>query len=145
MIKKRRFFLLLIPLMLILVTIVIWIVIESRQPPLWQADLDAYLNSLKAASAGDVTVIRVVEAHNPWNFTEAMSQQIFDESVYFPPYPYPPEDVWCALLDVEGKQMVVYIALHQDLYNADTILHESGKLYPDPQLSLDLEKIDCEL
>ena len=123
----------------------IWAVIESQQPPLWQADLDAYLSYLKANSTENVRVLAVEKAEYPWNFTDEMSHQVFNESAYFPPYPYPPKDLWCALVEFEGSQTVVYIALHQNLYNADVLLHESGKTIPDPQLSTDLDKIGCAL
>ena len=42
------------------------------------------------------------------------------------PMPYPPNDLWCAQLkstDPAAPQVVV-IALHQDIYNADWVMHE---------------------
>jgi hypothetical protein len=64
------------------------------------------------------------------------------------PLPFPPDDVWCALVktSIDGKETswVVYIAKHQDLYNADWIVHESSKSIADPQLKDDLTNIGCE-
>jgi len=124
---------------------VLWVLIERQQPPLWQADLDAYVLYLNSITAGKARVLTVVKAEDPWNFTKEMSRQVVNESAYFPPYPYPPKDLWCALVQFEDSQTVVYIGLHQNLYNADVLLHESGKTIPDPQLSVDLDKIGCAL
>ena len=50
------------------------------------------------------------------------------------PLPFPPEEIWCVFLAgedvldedglVEAATDLVLVALHQDLYNADYILHE---------------------
>jgi hypothetical protein len=48
------------------------------------------------------------------------------------PLPYPPDDVWCVLLTqaqdpVELSQdLLAFVALHIDLYNAEWVVHETG-------------------
>jgi len=57
------------------------------------------------------------------------------------PLPFPPEDVWCVRLDT-GQQnfAVVFVALHQDLYNGAWIIHE-----PTSGLEEALSAIGCDL
>lgn len=61
------------------------------------------------------------------------------------PVPFPPTDVWCILLkDADNSSpQVVYVAIHQDLYNADWLVHESAG---DSKETTDaLSKIGCDL
>ena len=64
------------------------------------------------------------------------------------PLIFPPEEVRCVLVTQtssgEKTDWVIYIAKHQDLYNADWIVHESSKSIADPQLKNDLASIGCE-
>jgi hypothetical protein len=51
------------------------------------------------------------------------------------PLPFPPDKVWCVLVENvtekessyngQGKAELVLVALHQDLYNADIVTHET--------------------
>jgi hypothetical protein len=51
------------------------------------------------------------------------------------PLPFPPDKVWCVTIensidkesniDRHGKAELVLVALHQDLYNADIVIHET--------------------
>jgi hypothetical protein len=71
-----------------------------------------------------------------------------DEIFSSAPLNFPPEEVRCALLtkisNGEKTDWVVYIAKHQDLYNADWIVHESSRGIADPQLRVDLADIGCD-
>ena len=60
------------------------------------------------------------------------------------PLPYPPQDVWCAFLksDDDESPTLVFIVLHQDLYNADWIVHEASR-EPDPELIL--ARVGCAI
>jgi hypothetical protein len=46
------------------------------------------------------------------------------------PLPFPPVDVWCVLL-VRGEDSDattgIFVALHQDLHNADWVIHRGWK------------------
>jgi hypothetical protein len=71
-----------------------------------------------------------------------------DEIFSSGPLNFPPEEVRCALLtkisNGEQTDWVVYIAKHQDLYNADWIVHESSRSIADSQLRIDLTDIGCD-
>jgi hypothetical protein len=56
------------------------------------------------------------------------------------PLPYPPNDLWCAQLSStdSGTPKVVLAGLHQDIYNAEWIVHE----VVDPETAL--SKVSCE-
>jgi hypothetical protein len=63
------------------------------------------------------------------------------------PVPFPPEDMWCILLHQEHPttSKVVFVALHQDLYNADWLVHEpAGELHT-RELTATLSSIGCDL
>ncbi len=86
-----------------------------------------------------VVVKQYVQASLPQNFRAAMSKASYGDTPYYAtthrtnpaypgqmPLPYPPNDLWCVQLrspDPAAPQVVV-IALHQDIYNADWVMHE---------------------
>ena len=103
-----------------------------------------------------LSVKSMVKATKPGGLTQNVSFAVYGNSVYYQtdedyqkssgdaeatdywatdgrrPLPYPPEEVWCALLDRNAKAPqsgVVCVSLHQDIYNADWVVHEVG---PDP-------------
>jgi hypothetical protein len=60
--------------------------------------------------------------------------------------PFPPKDLWCVLLNEEGGNgRVVYLALHEDMYNADWIVHESAGTPLDVVLTARLAAVGCDL
>jgi hypothetical protein len=60
------------------------------------------------------------------------------------PVPFPPVDVWCILLrDEDQSSEVVYVAEHQDLYNADWLVHEAAGSSKETNAAL--SKIGCDL
>ena len=69
---------------------------------------------------------------------------------YFPsigshPIPFPPAEVWCVALNEEGQSIrIVFVASHQDLYNADWLVHEPHA-YTTGELKRWLGDIGCNL
>jgi hypothetical protein len=60
--------------------------------------------------------------------------------------PFPPADLWCVLLDeVGGKGRAVFLALHEDIYNADWIVHETSGAPGDAALTARLATVGCNL
>jgi len=86
-----------------------------------------------------VVIKQYVQASLPQNFRAEMSKASYGNTPYYvtahranpdypgqKPLPYPPNDLWCVQLkstDPAAPQVVV-IALHQDIYNADWVMHE---------------------
>jgi hypothetical protein len=86
-----------------------------------------------------VVIKQYVQASLPQNFRSEMSKTSYGDTPYYitthrtnpdypglKPLPYPPNDLWCVQLkrtDPAAPQVVV-IALHQDIYNADWVMHE---------------------
>ena len=70
------------------------------------------------------------------------------------PLPYSPEKAWCVFVESrissdnspDGEETIslVLIGLHQDLYNADIILHETYAGSQDQKTHKILESIGCE-
>jgi len=61
--------------------------------------------------------------------------------------PYPPRELVCVMLEATGEDApparLVYVALHQDLYNAAWIGHEADVLPVDPDTARDLAALGC--
>jgi hypothetical protein len=119
-----------------------------------------YLAIGPANASGDTTIGQVVPAGRPWNFAPLMSKATYGSGVYFhvnqgfdPKYgdssralPYPPREVWCVVLtDASGSSRIVFTALHEDMYKADWILHESAAVRGTPLLGEWLASIGCDL
>jgi len=76
------------------------------------------------------------------------------------PLPYPPDDLRCVLLQASGSHnkpfdsanagtgsqyAVVFVGLHNDLYNGAWVVHESAYHFPSPELNATLEEVGCML
>lgn len=113
-----------------------------------QRRLDAYLDQ---HLPGDRPDYQAVKAEYPDEFIAETSGAVYGNSVYYQtvdnageteelpsltdagnltggslrPVPYPPVELWCiGLLDENGQQStILFLALHQDLYNADWLIH----------------------
>ena len=142
---------------------------QAFMPPEWRAGLDRYVAYKPASSGEAITVQRVERARKPWEFSQDMSSSVFGDGLYFRPdytfdgeyvggngrrpLPFPPEEVWCILLEQapeergagEATYSVVFVALHQDLYTASWILHEWANDLPPAALAGSLEMIECDL
>jgi hypothetical protein len=86
-----------------------------------------------------VVIEQYVQARRPQNFQAGMSTASYGNTPYYAtthranpdypgqkPLPYPPNDLWCVQLkstDPAAPPLVV-LALHQDMYNADWVMHE---------------------
>jgi hypothetical protein len=124
-----------------------------------QAALDKYLAYENVSLGEGLSVKSAVKATRPGCLTQGVSFAVYGDSVYYQtdenyekttettgdveataywatdgrrPLPYPPEEVWCVLLErnVEAPGYGVgFVSLHQDIHNADWVVHEVG---PDP-------------
>lgn len=63
------------------------------------------------------------------------------------PLPFPPRELWCVRLGrvASGDTRVVFVALHENLYNADWIVHEARPDVTMPALLADLSAVGCDL
>ena len=141
----KRTTLLLIPsLLLVVLVAAVAAEIPDRAglPTGVQTRLDQYLASPFALGKGSVRSVQ--RARRPWNFSEDMSYMVLGDSVYFQtdspltwtegggpsPLPFPPRELWCALLELEndatGERFyaVIYVGLHMDMYNGDWMVHK---------------------
>ncbi len=144
----------------IMVLVGLWIANALTTPP-WRSALNQYIAYKTSPPAALITVERVAQAGQPWHFSADMSSATYGDCYYFdvsycdhitqalpdPPLPFPPEDVWCALVQSTASnhedRWMVYIARHEDLYNAGWIVHESSHNLSDPRLAEDLATIGC--
>lgn len=101
-----------------------------------------------------VEIVQYVQARLPQNFRAEMSKASYGNTPYYAtthranldypgqkPLPYPPNDLWCVKLNSPAPPapQVVLLALHQDIFNADWVMHE----VTDPETVL--AKVGCKL
>ena len=153
----RKRLLIYIPTLLVIGVMVALLLLTNRQPPKWKTALDQYLTYLRSTGQPSYQLVSAVSASLPANFTPLMSAESFSDSVIFQtdlntndpssagtqPIPYPPDQVWCVLLKDGGQQHVVYIALHNSLYNADWIVHTSADPWGSSELQNSLDRLSC--
>jgi hypothetical protein len=104
--------------------------LEAQQTPLWQMTLDRYLQAARPAAA----VRQVERATMPWLLTPAMHGQVVDYGDYCYhagesrqsctlALPYPPQDVYCALVTVEQQQQLLLVSRFSDnLWRDDWVI-----------------------
>lgn len=127
-----------------------------------QTRLEQYLPSPHAL--GKAAVLTVTRARQPWHFSKEMSYSVLGDSVYFQtdypltwregggpsPLPFPPKELWCALLEGEDRvtgersYAVVLIGLHMDMYSGDWMVHEGPTDRSLPALLQGLSTIGCD-
>lgn len=139
-----------------------------------QEELDGYLANLQGLRGTFYTIIQANPAGQPANFTADMSRSTFGDSPYFQTtsgyqsprvlsaaaqnsavireednsrraIPYPAVDLWCVYLEGNEALEVVYLALHEDMYNADWLVHEGLAPASDPLTAADLSELGCPL
>ncbi|HBY98404.1 MAG: hypothetical protein M5U01_26045 [Ardenticatenaceae bacterium] len=177
--RATRFILsLLIPLAFVIIVQAV----EREQTAAWRFELDRY-RAYKYSDSSNGTILRVVQAQQPWYFQQDMSSLVYGDSGHYQtdygysnrpsgiyrlppspadsrlkdnrkPLPFPPQEVWCVLLeqsrdtDRSGETTtpaVVFVALHQDLYNADWVVHEGVGASVSQESRASLSRIGCEL
>jgi hypothetical protein len=145
---------------------------ELRSPPTWQTTLDNYMTYLNSYAKEPATLESITQASKPWNFSSQMRSVTYSDSVIFQtisfshkpdeqlitiailpgespkdqrkPLPFPPKEVWCARLNLGNASRVVFLALHEDLYNADMVVHEVSKEMGQKSLLDTLTEIGCD-
>ncbi len=93
-----------------------------------------------------------------------MSYSVLGDSVYFQtdypltwkeggglsPLPFPPKELWCALLAVEDglagerSYAVVFVGLHMDMHSDDWMVHEGSASPSLPALIQGLSAVGCD-
>lgn len=162
----KRTSLLIVPLLLLVVLVVVVtaeIPEQAGLPTGVQARLDQYIPSPHALD--EATVLSVERARQPWHFSRDMSYSVLGDSVYFQtdypltwkegggpsPLPFPPKELWCALLVGKDKltgersYAVVFVGLHMDMYSGDWMVHEGPTARSLPELEESLSTVGCDL
>lgn len=155
--KNRIVFL--IPISALLIVAAILLVLNRRATPSWESRLDQYLAYMRKTSQLSLQVVATTPAISPAKFSPAMSGETFSDSIIFQtthtlstdysadliPIPYPPNEVMCVLLKTGSQHQLVYVALHNSLYNADWIVHVSPDPWGSSILQSSLDAIGCSL
>ncbi|MGD9148381.1 MAG: hypothetical protein PVI80_22650 [Anaerolineae bacterium] len=162
----KRASLLVIPLLLLaLLVVAVTAEIPERAglPTGVQACLDQYIAS--SFTPSQTSILAVKRAQRPWNFSQALSDRVLGDTVYFQtddsltwtgesgpsPLPFPPKELWCAILagqdDVNGQRgySIVFVGLHMDMYNGDWLVHETGENPFTAESEAALSQIGCQM
>jgi len=158
----KRAFLLIVPALLLLALGIV-VIAQTEDgggglPFDVQARLDEYLAD--QFWPGTMAVQAVARAHKPWRFTEEMTSGAFGDTVHFETTQssgtlgalrFPPDEVWCILLEREGitveeapPSLVVFVALHMDMYVAEWIVHEAVSKPSSPEFRRILSTVGCD-
>jgi hypothetical protein len=153
----RKRLIIYIPALAVILFLGTFLLINHLRTPEWRVSLEQYLAFQRSAGEPSYHLVSAVQASQPTEYTASMSSESYSERAIFStsngtggqytsnmlPVPYPPEVVWCVLLQNDSQQRVVYVALHNSLYNADWIVHVSPQPYQSPALQTSLSKIGC--
>jgi hypothetical protein len=138
----RRMLRLSVPLLVLLVVVVAVIAAETGRLPAWQIELNKYLEYKSTSLSERIVVLSVDQASRPGRFDREASHTVFGGGVYYRvdhgyseprgkgsrPLPYPPNKVYCVLVERDGGEAKVrqalFVALHQDIHSADWVVHE---------------------
>ncbi len=138
------------------------VAISSLHSPQQDA-LSQYVRYQYAIQPG-LVVSQVVQASHPERFTADMSGPVFGTSSFYQvgtsvpastpgvvaqssgqrPLPYPPQQLACVLLGSLKGDSVVFVALHQDMYNAQWLVHQSRYPWPSAELKAQLATLGCQ-
>jgi hypothetical protein len=155
--KKNR--LILLPILAVIMLAISLLLVEHFHTPAWRAKLNQYVAYIHQTGQTTSDVIASTPATSPASFTPSMSAESYGDNVIYDtshslneqisaglqPIPYPPDQVVCVLMDVDGQRQLVYVALHSDLYNADWIVHISSESWGSSTLQSQLATIGCSL
>ena len=109
------------------------------QPDARHQEVQTYLYCRSRTYSATLQIGEYVQARLPQNFTVDMSKASFSNTPYYEtdcrfnpdyagykPMPYPPNDLWCIKVSSADPKAprVIVVALHQDIYNADWVVHE---------------------
>jgi hypothetical protein len=147
----KRACLITVLLTLPVILIVALLIIQDSRPTAWQVELDRYKAYKEASISIGLITKQVDRGTMPWHFNSVMSAAAYGENPYFGTdygydgqrheggsrsIPYPPEAVWCALLEADPNSpspvigepvyVVAFVAEHQDMYNAAFVVHEAA-------------------
>lgn len=148
--------------------------VQRNQPEVWQGAIDRYLEYRSTSGSQRLQVTAADKATKPSAFGPEMSSSVFDRSAYYRPdqrkgqdsghkegqglqtgyqpedprraLPYPPRRVWCVVVEAPGgdEKQLLFVAEHQDLYNADLVVHEGPRGSTLEGLSDQASRIGCE-
>jgi hypothetical protein len=139
-------------------TMATFVVLESQRRPDWQIALDQYL-AHSSVIAKHFTIQKVARAERPDQFRAEMGVPVRDNDDWpwdVDSLPYPPDDLYCVLIESygrspavvpgNGQRQVVFVGHHSDtLWRVGWLVH-AGPVAPfPPTASLDLKTVGCDL
>ena len=155
--------------LVLLVTVGIVVVAQIPAEPGLPTDVRTLLDQYLAYTyaPGTVNRLAVERASWPGHLDRAMGYQVFGQSVIYQtdtgpagyetggarPLPYPPEDLWCVLLErdgtfgphLENRYDVAFVALHMDIHNADLMVHTGPQTLSDGEAEDLFATFGCQL
>ncbi len=151
--------------LVLLALLLIFVLSPSGQRSTWETALSDYLTYKRTLFGKSFAVSLSMQARTPMAFTEAWSGATFGDTQYYAvdylydaegslgqrPLPFPPQEVWCVLVKERGAPegtdpyQLLFVALHQDLYNADWVVHEGVAELLSQEAAAAMTALGCEL
>ncbi|MFW5940886.1 MAG: hypothetical protein ACOC9C_01025 [Chloroflexota bacterium] len=151
--RRKRLELLLVPVTVLALIITGFAWFERRRTPDWRQELDQYLQS--AGNGMAMKISAVTPAWRPWSFNGDLGTPVRDDWTWsIERLPYPPQSVYCVLLEPRKEErnnrhhltaQLVFMAYHSDaLWRAGWLVYESAAPYGTPAAENLLERVDCD-
>lgn len=164
----KKLLLLSIPVLVPGFVLVLLFLYSKKQPPAWRSELDKYVAYTEHGSSLRIFEQAAVRAGRPWEFNGGSGYIVYGDTPYYitentyqpgvtggfsrMPLPYPPEELWCVLLKLEPNHapasfhyQLVFVARHQDLYNADWVIHAAIQPPSSPEIEQTLSRLGCDI
>jgi hypothetical protein len=164
----KKLLLLTIPVLVPGFVLVLLFLYAKQQPPAWQSELGKYIAYAERGSPLRISEQTAVRAARPWEFTGGTGYIVYGDTPYYitentyqpgvtrgfsrMPLPYPPEELWCVLLEVQpiyapafSYYQLVFVARHQDLYNADWVIHAVIQPPSSPEIEQTISRLGCDI
>lgn len=149
----KRMIAIFIPLLVLIGVSGLITVLEAQQAPLWQVELDNYINQHRSPQE-IIEIHTVVRATRPWNYDASMGIPTSNEWPWgIEEIPYPPTKLRCVILErtnnrdgQSSEQQIIYIGYHDDnVWRSGWLLYEGYHGLNSPELANNLNSVGCNL
>lgn len=154
----RKAALLGVTLVVPLIVATIILILEADRPADWRVELGQYILYRNTHADESISIQEIVEAHRPWHFDSEMSDTVFGDSVFrtdnryngqrggYITLPFPPEQLYCVLLEGDDRLELAFVALHNDqVWWQDWLVHQSSTAVGTAAFEETMSRLGCEL
>jgi hypothetical protein len=138
------------------------VILHAPQPPAWRSELETYIAYKSDQFNETITIVAMGRARRPYHLSEHLGYERFGHGPHYRvdhlyqggsggirPLPFPPQKVWCVLVQrahplTGHSSQMIFVALHQDLYNASWVVHEGERLPFTREFRQRISQLGCD-